>query len=67
MDISHISGGRRLKGETQAAGAKNAGLPLLAAEGRSVVENTVLIDRGYERLETILNHLGADVVRVQEE
>lgn len=35
----------------------------LAAEGRSVIENTKFIDRGYERIENYLQLLGADIIR----
>lgn len=35
----------------------------LAAEGRSVIENTKFIDRGYENIEKYLQLLGADITR----
>ncbi len=36
----------------------------LAAEGRSVIENVTQIDRGYERIDERLRHLGARIERV---
>ncbi len=36
----------------------------LAARGETLVERAGLIDRGYERLEEMLNALGADICRV---
>lgn len=35
----------------------------LAADGRSVIENTKFIDRGYENIENYLHLLGADIIR----
>ena len=39
----------------------------LSAQGETVVEHAELIDRGYERLETMLSALGADVIRHSEQ
>ncbi len=39
-------------------------LAALIGEGKSVVNNVHLIDRGYEKLEERLRNIGADVVRV---
>ncbi len=36
----------------------------LRAQGETIIEHAELIDRGYERLESQLNRLGADVMRV---
>ncbi len=36
----------------------------LAAKGRSVIENVTQIDRGYERIDERLRHLGAHIERV---
>ena len=35
----------------------------LCAEGRSVIDNAQMIDRGYERIEERLAGLGAEIVR----
>lgn len=40
-------------------------LAALIAEGKSVVTNVHLIDRGYEQIEVVLNSLGAKVERVK--
>lgn len=46
-----------------------AGMALLAAamaaKGRSVIENVTQIDRGYERIDERLRHLGARIERVE--
>ncbi len=39
----------------------------LCAQGESVIENICLIDRGYDKLDTILRALGADIRRIKEE
>ncbi len=41
-------------------------LAALAAEGRTVIENVTLIDRGYEKLEKTLSKLGAEMIRIKE-
>ena len=41
-------------------------LAALAAEGRTVIENVTLIDRGYEKLEKTLSKLGAEMIRITE-
>ncbi len=38
----------------------------LRAQGETIVDNAMLIDRGYERLEDTLRILGADVERIRE-
>lgn len=38
----------------------------LAANGTTCVENTYHIDRGYERLETVLGALGAQITRIRD-
>ena len=40
---------------------------LLAAEGETVVERIYHLDRGYERMESKLQALGADIVRIRGE
>ena len=37
----------------------------LSAEGQSVIHNIDQIDRGYQDIDTRLNALGADIVRVR--
>ncbi len=48
-----------------------AGMALLAAalsaEGKSVIENITQIDRGYERIDERLRHLGARIERVEKD
>ena len=39
-------------------------LAALASDGESVIRRVYHLDRGYERLEQKLNHVGADIVRV---
>ena len=34
------------------------------AEGYTTIENAFHIDRGYEKIETLMNQLGADVKRL---
>ena len=38
----------------------------LAAEGETIIDRVYHIDRGYEKIETKLNDLGADIERVRE-
>ena len=53
MDTYHISGGRRLSGTVNTAGAKNAGLPLLAASimgsGETVLHNCPALSDVYAK------------------
>lgn len=66
-----IGGVRRLSGACVMASDLRASAALvlagLAAEGATVVRRIYHLDRGYERLETKLNHLGADIRRVEDE
>lgn len=39
---------------------------MLAAKGKSILRNAYPIDRGYENIVGRLNHLGADITRVEE-
>jgi UDP-N-acetylglucosamine 1-carboxyvinyltransferase len=39
-------------------------LAALVAEGKSVVENVEMVERGYQNIDTRLTSLGADVTRV---
>ena len=65
-----------VQGPSKLIGAKvespdiRAGLSLvlaaLAAEGKSVIRNVNVIDRGYERIDEKLRNLGANVVRINE-
>ncbi|MBP2644860.1 MAG: murA1 [Firmicutes bacterium] len=63
-----IRGVSKLTGATVAVHDLRAGaamvLAALAAEGTSEIENVFHIDRGYESLETRLQSLGGDIVRV---
>ena len=54
----------RISAESIRAGA-TALLATLAANGESTIENIYQIDRGYERLDELLNQLGADITRVE--
>jgi UDP-N-acetylglucosamine 1-carboxyvinyltransferase len=64
MDTLLIDGGRRLRGEVEVAGAKNAALPLLAAAllvpGRSTFRNVPLVD-DVAGMKALLRELGARV------
>jgi UDP-N-acetylglucosamine 1-carboxyvinyltransferase len=64
-----IEGVSKLQGAVVEASDLRAGAALvlagLAAEGETVVKNTIFIDRGYERLEETLQDLGADIKRVE--
>lgn len=63
-----ISGVPRLSGACVMASDLRASAALLlaalAAEGESVIRRIYHLDRGYDRLEQKLNHLGADILRV---
>lgn len=65
-----ISGPARLSGASVMASDLRASAALvvaaLAAEGPSVIRRIYHLDRGYERLEAKLQHLGADVRRVED-
>ncbi|MGH9945106.1 MAG: hypothetical protein ACRD9R_22375, partial [Pyrinomonadaceae bacterium] len=41
-------------------------LAALVAEGETIVERVYHIDRGYEKIETKLRHVGADIERLRE-
>ena len=62
-----VTGRTKLKGLTMRSPDIRAGMGLmiaaLCAEGRSVVQNAHIIDRGYERIVEKLSALGADIVR----
>ena len=66
-----INGGSQLSGACVMASDLRASAALvlaaLAAEGESVVRRIYHLDRGYERLESKLNQLGADIRRVKDE
>lgn len=59
----------KLKGTTMTSPDIRAGVALLiaalSAEGQSIIHNIEQIDRGYQDIDTRLNALGADIVRVQ--
>jgi UDP-N-acetylglucosamine 1-carboxyvinyltransferase len=63
-----VVGPSRLQGETLHSPDIRAGMALLiaalCAEGQSVIHNIHQIDRGYERIETKLQALGAQIKRV---
>lgn len=65
-----IKGARRLRGAVVESPALREGAALvlaaLAAEGRTVVDGTQHIDRGYDRFEDKLRGVGADIVREPE-
>ncbi len=56
----------RIRAEDLRGGAALV-IAALAAEGKTVVENICLVDRGYDKLEMTLNDLGADIVRIKED
>lgn len=62
-----VIGSKKLTGTNVVAKELRGGAALvvaaLAAEGRTVIENTKFIDRGYENIENYLQLLGADIVR----
>ena len=65
-----VMGPSRLRGERLVSPDIRAGMALviaaLCAEGQSTIHNVDQIDRGYERLETRLQALGAKIERLQE-
>jgi UDP-N-acetylglucosamine 1-carboxyvinyltransferase len=68
LNSAFIRGVPRLYGATVEATDLRAGAALviagLAAQGTTVVEQIHHIDRGYDRIETMLNRLGANIRRV---
>jgi UDP-N-acetylglucosamine 1-carboxyvinyltransferase len=68
LNSAFIRGVPRLYGATVEATDLRAGAALviagLAAQGTTVVEQIHHIDRGYDRIETMLNRLGANIHRV---
>ncbi len=58
----------KLRGTTMSSPDIRAGVALLiaalSAEGKSVIHNIEQIDRGYQNIDTRLNALGADIIRV---
>lgn len=67
LNAAFIRGVPRLYGATVEATDLRAGAALviagLAAQGRTVVEQVHHIDRGYDRIETMLTRLGARITR----
>lgn len=67
MNAAFIRGVPRLYGATVEATDLRAGAALviagLAAQGRTIVEQVHHIDRGYDRIETMLSRLGARISR----
>jgi UDP-N-acetylglucosamine 1-carboxyvinyltransferase len=62
-----VSGPARLRAQHITSPDIRAGMALviaaLCAKGRTVIEQAEMIDRGYERIDTRLRALGADIVR----
>lgn len=58
--------GARLKAEDLRGGAALV-IAALCADGESDIENVCLIDRGYDKLDTMLKNLGANIQRIKEE
>jgi UDP-N-acetylglucosamine 1-carboxyvinyltransferase len=65
-----VMGPTQLRGERLVSPDIRAGMALviaaLAAEGVSTIHNISQIDRGYERLDLRLQHLGAHIERLSE-
>ena len=63
-----VKGVERLTGTTVIAKELRGGASLvlagLVAEGKTIVENAHFIDRGYEKIETMLSGLGAKIRRI---
>ncbi len=63
-----IRGVKNLEGASVSAGDLRGGAALviaaMKAEGYTTIENPFHIDRGYEKIENIMNGLGADVKRI---
>lgn len=70
-DVCIVKGVERLRSARIRAESIRAGaavlLAALGAQGESIIENVYQIDRGYERIEILLNQLGADVTRLESE
>ena len=68
LNSAFIRGVPRLYGATVEATDLRAGAALviagLAAQGTTVIEQIHHIDRGYDRIEHMLSHLGASIHRV---
>lgn len=68
--IAHISGPTQLTGAPVLASDLRASASLvlagLVAQGETVIERVYHIDRGYERIETKLRAVGANIQRVRE-
>ncbi|HEX2954282.1 MAG TPA: UDP-N-acetylglucosamine 1-carboxyvinyltransferase, partial [Bacillota bacterium] len=66
-DRAIINGVPRLTGAPVEVADLRAGAALviagLAANGETVISGVELIDRGYERIETKLRDIGADIIR----
>jgi UDP-N-acetylglucosamine 1-carboxyvinyltransferase len=62
-----VSGSSKLRGARLSSPDIRAGMAMViaacCAEGRSVIENAQVIDRGYEAIDERLRALGADIVR----
>jgi UDP-N-acetylglucosamine 1-carboxyvinyltransferase len=69
MDVITIHGGRPLRGTVQAAGSKNAALPIMAAsilaDGQVVLESVPDV-ADVDTLALLLGHLGVEVKRDRE-
>ncbi len=65
-----FKGGKKLIGANVMASDLRGGAALvlagLIAKGKTIIDRIYHIDRGYEKLETKLNFLGADIQRVKE-
>ena len=65
-----VTGPSRLRGERLDSPDIRAGMAMLiaalCAEGRSEIGNIRQIDRGYERIDERLKHLGARITRVDD-
>src|SRR5207247_5996675 len=65
-----VTGPRRLTGARVQASDLRASASLvlagLAAEGETIIDRVYHIDRGYEKIETKLKAVGADIERVRE-
>lgn len=65
---AHVHGVEHLTGATVSAKDLRGGASLvlagLVARGHTIVENVHFIDRGYDHLELMLSHLGADIRRI---
>ena len=62
-----VTGPCELSGSHQTSPDIRAGMALilaaLSAKGESIIENAQMIDRGYQRVDETLQHLGADIQR----